>query len=328
MKVKIAVFISSVLLLVVIGCATQNQTTNGNKVLNIGIIQLVSHRALDASREGFIAALADSGFHVDKEIKLDFNDAMGDMSNLSTISDRFVNNKVDLVLAITTPAALAIASKTETIPIIATAVTSFANAELVKSDEVPGTNVTGTSDMNPVAAQISLIKELFLDAETVGFLYNSSESNSVLQIEIAKESAEKLGLKWTEVTVTSTNDVQQAMQSLVTRCDVIYLPTDNTVSSAMATISAVAAEAKIPTVCGEENQVYEGGLVSMGVDYYELGYKAGLMAVEIINGTDPANMPIQFADESDDIIINGFIAEEIGFSVPEKFVEFIVYPED
>ncbi|MDR1705149.1 MAG: ABC transporter substrate-binding protein [Clostridiales bacterium] len=322
---RIAALILAAVMALGAGCATQ--TTPANDVPQIGIIQLVTHKALDDAREGFIAALAENGFNDGAEINIDFQNAMGDMSNLSTISDQFVNGGVDLVLAIATPAAQAIASKTAEIPIVATAVTSFADAGLAESDEAPGANVTGTSDMNPVAAQIGLIKDFFPDAATIGLIYNSGESNSVLQIDIAKEAAAALGLEWVEATVTSTNDVQQVMQSLVTECDVIYLPTDNTISSSMATVSAVAIEAGIPTICGESNQVLEGGLIAMGINYFDIGFNAGLMAVEILNGANPAEMAIRFADDSGDIAINGFTAEELGFTVPEAFAEFVVFPE-
>ena len=326
-KRNAAIIFTVLLIAATIGCASA-QKTGKKKTLNIGVVQIVAHKALDASREGFVQALADNGFHDGEEVKLDFHDAAGDMSNMASICDRFVNDNVDLVLAITTPAAQTMAAKSETIPIVATAVTSFEGADLVDSDESPGRNVTGTSDMNPVEEQIGLIKELFPDAQTVGFLYNSSESNSILQIDIAKKAAENLGLKHIEVTITNTGEALQAAQSLVAGCDVIYLPTDNTVSSAMATIGAVAAEAGIPTICGEENQVLEGGLVTMGVNYFDIGYMAGLMAIEIFNGANPAEMPIQFAAKSETVVINGFISAEIGFTVPEEFQKFVVFPEE
>jgi putative ABC transport system substrate-binding protein len=292
----------------------------GGSVVKIGIMQIIAHNALDAAREGFVQALADGGYNDGKEISIDFHDAMGDISNLSTITDRFVNDGVDLVLAIATPTAQAMAAKTDTIPIVATAVTSFTEVGLIESDERPGTNITGTSDMNPVAAQIALIKELVPDAETIGFIYNSGESNSIIQIDIAKAETEALGLEWTEVTVTNTNDVQQAMQSLVTKCDAIYAPTDNTVASSMATVGAVAGEAGIPVITGETNMALEGGLASLGIDYYDIGYNAGLMAIEIILGADPAEMPIKYPADGE-VVINGAMAETIGYTVPEKYAE-------
>jgi putative ABC transport system substrate-binding protein len=303
------------------------EETTGGAVKKIGIVQIVAHPALDAARDGFIAAREENGFD-DTKVSLDINDAMNDMSNLSTISERFVNDNVDLVLAIATPSAQAMAAKSTTIPIVATAVTSFEDAGLVDSDEAPGGNVTGTSDLNPVAAQIALIKQFAPEAATVGFIYNAGESNSVLQINIAKAEAEALGLEWTEVTVAGSADVQQAAQSLVERCDIIYVPTDNTVASAMTTVASIATEAGIPTICGESNLVTQGGLVTMGVNYFDLGREAGLMAIEILNGANPAEMPVRFAANSSEVVINGATAEELGFEVPEEFKEFVIFPEE
>ncbi len=294
----------------------------------IGIIQIIEHPALDAAYEGFVAALADNGFVDGENIELDFQNAQGDTNNLSTISDRFVSQEKDLVLAIATDSAQAIAAKTTEIPILATAVTSYTTAGLIDSDDAPGGNISGTSDMNPVAAQIDLLVELVPEVQTVGLLYNSSEDNSVLQINIAKEHIESLGLAWEEITVTNVNDVQQATQSLVTRCDAIYIPTDNTIAAAMATVSGVAVEAGIPTICGESNMVLGGGLATMGINYFDLGYKTGLMAIEVLNGADISTMPIQFADSSDEVTINGLTAADMGFTIPEQYTDAVVEPED
>lgn len=293
----------------------------------IGIVQMIEHKALDATYLGFVAALADNGYVDGDNIALDFQNAQGDMSNLSTIGDRFVSQKKDLVLAITTDAAQAMAGKTTEIPILATAVTSYETAGLVDSESAPGGNVTGTCDMNPVAAQVDLIIELVPDAQTIGLIYNSSEDNSVLQATLAKAQIEARGLAWHEVTVTSVNDVQQTMQSLVGKCDAIYIPTDNTLANAMAIVYSVAGPAGIATICGESNMVMEGGLATMGIDYYALGYKTGLMAIDIMDGADPATMPIQYADASDNVTINGLVAEEIGYAIPEKYQGAVVMPE-
>lgn len=306
--------------------AQTTEAPSGDSV-TIGVIQPLEHPALDAAREGFIAALKESGYTEGENLTLDLQNAQGDTSNLSTISDRFVSKKVDLVLAIATDAAQSVAAKTQEIPIVATAVTSFTTAGLVASEEQPGGNVTGTSDMNPVAAQIGLIQELVPEVETIGLLYNSSEDNSVLQVDMAKKEIEALGLKWSEVTVVNSNDIQTAMQSLVTKCQAVYVPTDNTVASAMASVHSVAKDAKIPTICGESNAVMSGGLATMGINYFDLGAKAGKMAVEILNGADPAEMPVQFADTSDEVVINGTVAEEIGFTVPDKYKDFVVPQE-
>jgi len=304
--------------------STQATESTGGETYSIGIIQAMEHTALDEAYNGFVAALAENGYTEGDNITLDMQNAQGDTSNLSTISDRFVSNNADLVLAIATPAAQAIAGKTTDIPIVATAVTDYTSAGLVASEAKPGGNLTGTSDMNPVAAQIDLLSEMFPDAKTIGVIYNSSEANSVVQIDIAKEQITANGLNCEEVTVTNTNDIQQAMQSLVDKCDAIYIPTDNTVASAMPTVRGVTAESKTPTMCGTSTMVDDGGLVSMGINYYDLGYKTGLMAVQILEGKNPGEMPIELADSSDEIMINGEVAAEIGYEIPEKYQEAVI----
>ncbi len=290
----------------------------------IGILQLVQHGALDAAAEGFIAALADNGYVNGETVKIDHQNAQGDTNNLSTISDMFVSNNVDLVLAIATPAVQAMAGKTATIPILGTAVTDYEIAKLVDSNDAPGGNVSGTSDMNPIDDQIALLCELAPGAKTIGLLYTSSEDNSILQAGIAKESIAARGLAAVEVTVNNSNDVQQAVQSIVGQCDAIYIPTDNTFASAMPVVYGVTAESKTPVVCGENNMVMSGGLASLGVDYYKLGYQTGLMAVKILkDGADIAAMPVEFPAELTPSI-NITVAEEIGVTIPDAYKDFTV----
>lgn len=287
----------------------------------IGVIQYVQHVALDSAREGFVQALADNGFVDGEGIVLDVQNAQADASNLATISDRFVANNVDLVLAIATPAAQSIAGKTTTIPILGTAITDYVAARLVNSNEVPGTNVSGTTDMNPVADQIKLLKELFPDTKTVGVLYTSSEDNSVLQAKMAKEAIEAEGMVYTEVTVTNSNDVQQATQSIVEECDAIYIPTDNVFASSMPVVYEVATAAKKPLIGGEAGMVQAGGLATLGINYYDLGYQTGLMAIRVLNGEDISKMPIETATKMN-YTFNSTYAEAIGYTIPEAYQAF------
>lgn len=284
----------------------------------IGVIQYVQHVALDSAREGFVQALADNGYVDGDKIALDIQNAQADASNLATISDRFVANNVDLVLAIATPAAQSIAGKTTTIPILGTAITDYVVARLVDSNEVPGTNVSGTTDMNPVADQIKLIKELFPETKTVGVLYTSSEDNSVLQAKLAKDAIEAEGMTYTEATVTSSNDVQQATQSIVDSCDAIYIPTDNVFASSMPVVYEVATAAKKPLIGGEAGMVKSGGLATLGINYYDLGYQTGLMAIRVLNGEDVSKMPIETATKMD-YTFNSTYADAIGFTIPEAY---------
>lgn len=299
-------------------------TADGEKFV-IGVMQYMQHDALDAAYQGFKAAIEEKGYGDKVEYK--YENAQGDSNTLSTISDQFISAKVDLVLAIATPAAQTIAGKTTEIPILGTAITSYEEAKLVESDAKPGHNVSGTSDMNPVAEQIKMLKELVPDCETVGFLYASNETNSVLQIKLAKDACDSLNLKYEEVTVSSTNDVQQAAQSLVEKCDAIYIPTDNVTAASIPIVSAVTEPMKMVTVCGEAGMVKSGGLATMGLSYYDLGYQTGLMAIDVLfGGADISTMPIQYAASSDDVTINGDYAAAIGFEIPEKYKDCVIYP--
>lgn len=322
---KAAKILSLMLILVVIlaasGCSGQKKTT-------IGIIQYMDHVALDNAREGFIAALADNGYVDGDNITIDYQNAQGDQTNLSTISDRFIKNKVDLVLAIATPAAQSIAGKTAEIPILGTAITDYVSAKLVNSNEAPGGNVTGTSDMNPIKEQIDLLVKLVPDAKTVGVLYTSSEDNSILQAAIAKEAIENLGLNYVEVTVNNTNDVQQAAQSIVSQCDAIYIPTDNTFAAAMPVVSGVTNQSKTPVICGETGMVQKGGLATLGINYRDLGYQTGLMAVKVLKGeAKPASMPIETSSKFD-YAINGTVAREIGLDIPADLQQYVFEAND
>ena len=286
------------------------------KVLKIGVVQLVEHVALDASYQGFKDGLAEAGYIDGQNIKIDYQNAQGEQANCVTIANKLVNDKDDLILAIATPAAQAVANLTKKIPILVTAVTDPETAKLVKSNKLPGTNVTGTSDLTPVAAQIQLLKKVVPGAKKVGLLYCSSEQNSIFQINLAKEACKKEGLSFVEATVSNSNEIQQVTQSLVGKVDAIYIPTDNMLAAGMATVSMVATPAKLPTICGEKGMVDAGGFVTYGINYYELGKQTAAMAVEILrDGKKPAEMPIQYLEKCD-LAVNEDTASKLGITVP------------
>ena len=229
-----------------------------------------------------------------------------------------VNDRSDLILAIATPAAQAVANLTRNIPILVTAVTDPASAKLVKSNELPGTNVSGTSDLTPVEAQIKLAKQLVPDMQTIGFLYCSSEQNSKFQIDIAKKVCDELGIKYVDATVSNSNEIQQVTQSLVGKVDAIYAPTDNMIAAGMATVALVAVPAKLPVFCGEQGMTELGGLATYGINYYELGKQTAKQAVAILkDGKNPADMPIEYLANGD-LYINMDNAKAIGVAIPEE----------
>lgn len=205
----LAVLLALCLTLGLAGCGEKTQQSDVH--YTIGIMQLMEHDALNLAQQGFVDRLAERGYTDGDKVTLLIENGQGDQNNLVTIADKFVSENVDLAFCIATPSTQAMASKTTTIPIVATAVTSFTKAGLVESDEQPGGNITGTSDLNPITDQIDLLLQLCPDVQTVGFLYTSSEDNSTLQCSIAKDYLENKNIKTVERTITNTNDIQQAV---------------------------------------------------------------------------------------------------------------------
>ena len=279
------------------GCGSDKAADNsGDKQYKVGIVQLVEHNALDAANKGFVDGLKERGFEEGKNLIIDQQNAQADQSNLQNIGQRFVNDKVDLIYAIATPAAQTVANLTKDIPIVASAITDYEGAKLIKSNNEPGGNLTGTSDMNPIKEQIDLLLKIAPNAKTIGCIYTSSEANSEIQFKAMKEYAESKGLKVESATISNVNDIQQAAQSLVGKVDIFWEPTDNVIASAIPTLVSVTDAAKKPVICGEPNMVKNGGLATYGIDYYELGKQSGHMAADILEGkSKPASMPIQFA---------------------------------
>ena len=301
----------------VAGCGgAGDQKPAAKKMYNVGIAQLVEHAALDAANKGFVDGLASKGYKEGQNVKFDKQNAQADQSNLQNIAQRFVSNKVDLICAIATPTAQTMANATKDIPIVGTAITDYEAAKLVKDNKKPGTNVTGTTDMNPVKEQVELALKIMPKAKTLGLIYCSSEVNSQIQAQMAKTAAKAKGLNVLETTVSNVNDIQQAAQNLVGKADVIYVPTDNVLASAMPTLTAITNEAKIPVICGEGGMVKGGGLATLAVDYYKLGFTTGEMAADILAGkAEPADMAIKDQDKFE-TIINKAEVEKLGLKLP------------
>ena len=322
-KVKaLAAGLMLTLALGVMGCGgDKKEAPKKAEKVNVGIVQLVEHAALDAANKGFVEGLASKGYKEGQNIAYDRQNAQADQSNLQNIAHRFVNNKVNLICAIATPAAQTVANVTSDIPIVATAVTDYKTAKLVKDNAKPGTNVTGTTDMNPVEQQLDLLLKLVPNAKSVGTIYCSSEVNSQLQIDILKKAAAAKGVTVKEATVSNVNDIQQAARSLLGKVQAVYVPTDNVLASAMPTLISVTEEAKLPVICGEGGMVKAGGVATLGVDYYKLGFQAGEMAADILGGkSKPADMAIQ-AQKEFKAMVNVKEAENIGLKVPEDFLK-------
>ncbi len=294
-----------------VGCGNNSAETDSS-VQKVGILQYMEHKSLDKAREGFIAELKDEGYEDGKNIKIDSLNSQGDQANLKSMSEKLVKEKSDVILTIATPAAISVATETTDIPIIFTAVTDAVSAGLVDSNEKPGKNITGTSDMVPIDKQTNLLLSIVPDAKAIGIIYNSSEENSVIQAKLAKEAIEKKGVKVKESTVTSTNDVQQVMTALAGEVDGVYIPTDNTLANTMETVGEIARNKKLPIVTGSAEDVKVGALATYGLDYEKLGRQTGKLAVKILKGeAKPADLAVDMPTDLD-LVVNEDMAKALG----------------
>ncbi|WP_407371421.1 tryptophan ABC transporter substrate-binding protein [Carnobacterium sp.] len=321
MKKMIGFIICLVALLTVAFFTTKTETVTKEEKPMVGILQLTSHPALDLIYKGIVDELNDAGYIDGETMTLDFQNAQGDQSNLNSMSTRFVSRGADVMVGIATPSAQALANSSQDIPIVLGAVTDPEGSGLVKSNEAPGGNITGVSDLTPIKEQFSLIKEVLPEAQKIGILYSSSEDNSIVQAEQAIEIAEEMGLDTQVMTVSSTNDVAQVASTLAAQVDAIWVPTDNTIASAMNTLVSAADSNLIPVFPAVDTMVEEGGLATVGLDQYELGRLTGEMVVAILNGdADPSTTPIRYLDQGT-IIINEEKAEQLGITIPTQLLE-------
>ncbi|MDM5205961.1 ABC transporter substrate-binding protein [Cytobacillus kochii] len=319
---------SSMLLLSACGSSGADEASGSGdnekeqKVVKIGITQIVEHPSLDAAREGFMAALKDAGYEEGKNLELDYQNAQGDANNNMSIAQNLVTADNDLILAIATASAQSVVQSTKDIPVLFTAITDPISADLVKDLDKPGANVTGTSDTHPDAIKntIASIKKFVPEAKTVGIIYNDGEANSIVNVENAKKALEENGLEYALTAISTSSEVKQAAESLVDRSDVFYIPKDNTVVSALESVITVANKEKIPTFVGESDSVERGTFSSYGFEYHDLGYKTGEMAIEILNGKKPSDIPVGFPDNLE-LIVNKDAAEKHGVELTDKLLE-------
>ena len=288
-------------------------------VVTIGINQFVVHEALDASRQGFLDVLKENGYIEGENIEIDYKNAQGEQPTALTIAQDFSNSRKDLIFAIATQSAQASYNATKEIPIVITAVTDPVDAGIAESFEASGTNVTGTSDGVPIGPQLDILKKVLPDAKTIGVIYNTSEANSIYQVEALKVEAEKQGFTLKEVGITNLSDVNSVLPTALEGIDVLYTPTDNTVASAYAIIVKLATEKNVPVFCAEDAGVNVGGLISAGLDYYELGRETGFIAIEVLEGKNPNDLPISTM-KNPVIVVNEDTASKLGITIPEDIL--------
>ena len=284
-------------------------------VFRIGISQFITHQSLDATREGFVDELAKQGYIEGKNIEIDLQNAQGEQRNLKTISQQLAESS-DVVLAIATPSAQSLANTTQTTPVIFSAVTDPVSAKLVESREHPGGNVTGTSDQSSdaISTQINLIKKVLPKAKTIGILYTQSESNSVVQKEEAKRLLEEKGFTVVEKTILDSNNVKAAAESLMTEVDMVFVPTDNIISSTMETVKQVSIKHKVPVFGGSTEMIAVGGLYNYGTNYEELGRQTARMLVRVLKGEKPENIAVELPEKLE-LHTNQEMADALGIDI-------------
>lgn len=302
------------------GCGSKETAATeaaSDETYSIGICQLVQHDALDAATQGFKDALTEK---LGDKVTFDEQNASGDSANCATIVNQFVSNDVDLILANATASLQAAAAATDTIPILGTSITDYATAlEIDDWTGTTGKNISGTSDLAPLEEQAKMLNEMFPDAKNVGLLYCSAEANSAYQIGVIKEALEGMGYTCTEYSFADSNDIASVATQASSESDVIYIPTDNTAASNTEVVNNVCVPAGVPVIAGEEGICKGCGVATLSISYYDIGYKAGEMAYEIlVDGADVTTMPVEFAPQ----VTKKYVAsrcEELNVTVPEGY---------
>ena len=298
-----------------------NPAASDSPEIKIGVLQLLSHPALDEIYRGLVEELARAGYTPDgkngRKIKIDRQNAQADQSNLVAMAEKMTEEKNDILIGITTQATLSLAKATKEIPIVMAGITYPVEAGLIKDENRPGTNVTGVSDRTPIRQQLELMKEILPNLTKLGVLYTSSEDNSAKQVEEVKKAAAELNLELKIAAVVGTNDVQQTAESLAAEVQAIFVPIDNTIASTMPTVVKAADEYHIGVFPSADAMVADGGVLGLGVDQYMLGVKAAQMVIAILDGADPAQTPIVLANDGI-IYLNEQKAAELGIIIPEN----------
>ena len=314
MRKIIAFVLAAMMLLSLTACGGEKKADD---TYVVGICQLVQHEALDAATEGFMQALKDE---FGDKVTFDVQNASGEVNNCTSITNKFVSEDVDLIMANATPALQAAVNSTLDIPILGTSVTEYGVALQIENfNGTVGGNVSGTSDLAPLDQQAAMLQEWFPDAKNVGLLYCSAEANSKYQVEVVKKELETKGYTCTEYSFSDSNDIQAVAQKAAAASDVIYVPTDNTVASGTGIIDGICQAAGVPIIAGEEGICSGCGVATLSISYYDLGVATGKMAAKILKGeADISTMPIDYAATSTPKY-NATICEALGLTAPEGY---------
>ncbi len=314
MKRLFKLFVVCCTSLSLIGCGSSSTgTSDSSKTFHVGILQLIQHEALDSATQGFKDALVDK---LGDQVTFDEQNASGDTSNCSLIANQFVSENVDLIFANATPALQAAVTATDTIPVVATSVTAFKVALNIKDwTGTTGINATGTSDLAPLDQQAKQVLEINPDAKKVAIFFCSAEPNSVFQADEIEKHFKDLNIETQRFTFADSNDIAQVAQSASEWADVVYIPTDNT-----AAAYASSEQFSKPVVAGEAGLCKAAGAVTISITYYDIGYRAGEMAVDIlVNGKNPAEMPVEEVTKTQKLY-NPDVCEKFGIEVSSDYV--------
>ena len=320
-KKKIALLLCGLLgASLLVGCGGENENEKETVKKKVGIIQLIQHDALDQANKGFIDGLAEKGYKDGENIEIEQQNASGKQDTAQQIAGQFVSAKKDLIFAIATPTAQACYNATKDIPIVFSAVTNPVNDGLAKDWKSSDCNTTGTSDMANIDEQLALLKEVLPNAKTLGVVYTTSETNSVNQVNELELLAAKYNLKIKKIGVANINEINQVLSNAMGDIDVLYAPTDNNVAASYELVAQIALKANKPVIGAEPAVVEKGGLLSKGIDYYELGKMAGYKAAEILDGKNPQDIENETMKELA-ITVNTDVAKKLGITIPQNILD-------
>ncbi|HEX6012648.1 MAG TPA: ABC transporter substrate-binding protein [Geminicoccaceae bacterium] len=286
----------------------------------VAVTAIVEHPALDAARDGIKAELEAAGYEEGKNLAFTYESAQGNPATAAQIARKLVGERPDVIVPISTPSAQAVVGATKDIPVVFTAVTDPVGAKLVQDAAHPGGNVTGMSDLSPIGAHLDLIKEITPDAETLGVIYNPGEANSVTLLELLKQEAPARGLTIKEAAAPKSSDVLAAAQSLVGNVDAIYVPTDNTVVTALEAIVKVGEQNKLPVYAGDTDSVPRGAIAALGFNYFDVGRQTGRIVLRVLKGENPGEIPVEGVQITE-LFVNPGAAERMGVTIPEAVAE-------
>lgn len=286
----------------------------------VAVTAIVEHPALDAVRDGIRDELEANGYKVGDNLNFSYESAQGNPTIAAQIARKLVGEKPDVIVAIATPSAQALAAATKDIPLVFSAVTDPIGAKLVSKFDNPGGNITGLSDMSPIAQHLDLIKEITPDAKRIGVAYNPGEANAVSLVDLLKAVAPGKGMEIITASAPKSSDVLAAARSLVGKVDVIYVPTDNTIVTALESVIKVGMENKIPVYSADTDSVKRGAIAALGFNYYDIGRQTGKIVVRILKGEKPGDISVRVAAGTD-LFVNPKAAKSMGVTIPAAVVK-------